>query len=117
MDLSIWYTHQFIQNEQTQIRSGAREKSRFKLAHLPVLAGSVTATVYRKDEAIQTLQINSEGVYEFNSLKNSNVKAVSGKFSPNNGAIEISWNEPPGENYLLVSYEYEMDKNDNRHDS
>ena len=112
-NLDIWYTSQFVQNEQTSTDAGGLQTSQYApLEHTPILAGTVTGTVYKAGVAIQTFTVSSTGTFNFNSLVAGVVGVAStGSLNLSTGEIVVNWTAAPGPNNLVVSYEYNMECN------
>jgi hypothetical protein len=112
-NLDIFYSSQFVQNETTSTDPGNIVTAVYApLEHTPVLAGTVTGTVFDGGTAIQTFTVSSAGVFTFNDLVSGLVvKATSGTINLNTGEVTVTWNSAPGPNNLVVSYEYNMECN------
>src|SRR5271156_2646784 len=68
-NLDIFYTHQFVQNETTTVDSGVSVSSAYApLEHTPILAGTVTGTIYDGSTAVQTFVVSSTGTFTFTSV-------------------------------------------------
>jgi len=109
-NLDIWYSHQFIQNEVSSTDLGGDALSVFSaFEHTPVLAGTVTGTVYDGNVAVQTFVVSSSGVFTFNSIGSPATFVTAGSLNLSTGEMTLTWNDPPGENHVVVSYEYNME--------
>lgn len=106
-NLDIWYNTQFVQNETSNFDSGKSTESHFvPLEHTPVMEGTMTGTLYRGDTAVQTFSVSSSGVFSFTDIGRPVVKAIGGSLKLNTGEVSITWNKRPGQNRMVVSYEY-----------
>lgn len=112
-NLAIYYSSQFIENETTTTDAGVIVTSTYApLEHTPVLAGTVTGTVFDGSTAIQTFTVSASGTYTFTDLSSGlSTKATSGTINLTTGEITVTWNNAPGENHLVLSYEYNMECN------
>ena len=109
-NLSVYYSHQFVENE-TQTDAGGDTTSVFVLEHTPVLPGTVTGTVYNGTVATDTFVIDMEGTFTFSTVDHTSPYATGGTLDVTAGEIEITWSGDPGANSVVVSYEYNMECN------
>ena len=109
-NLSVYYSHQFVENE-TQTDAGGDTTSVFVLEHTPVLPGTVTGTVYNGTVATDTFVIDMEGTFTFSTVDHGSPYATGGTLDVTAGEIEITWSGDPGANSVVVSYEYNMECN------
>lgn len=113
-NLDIFYSSQFVQNEVSSTDAGADATSVFDpLEHTPVLAGTVTGTIYIGSTATQTFSVNSSGTFSFTTISGV-VPAqlvTGGTLVANTGEITLTWDGAPGANHIVVSYEYNMECN------
>lgn len=111
-NLDIFYSSQFVQNETSNTEAGAGTTVTFDpVEHTPVLAGTVTGTVYDGAVAVQTFVVSASGAFTFSLLGSPATYAVSGSLNTSTGEISLTWNSAPGENHLVLSYEYNMECN------
>ena len=111
-NLDVFYSHQFVQNETTSTDAGADTTSVFSpFEHTPVLAGTVTGTVYDGATAIQTFVVSSAGSFTFTDIGTPSPKATGGSLNLSTGELQLTWNGNPGNNNCVVSYEYNMECN------
>lgn len=112
-NLDIWYAHQFVQNEVTSTDDGADASANYApLEHTPVLAGTVTGTVYDGSVAIQTFVLSSAGVFTFSDIGVVTIKATNSgsSLNLNTGELVLAWTGgTPGANHVVMSYEYNME--------
>lgn len=112
-NLDIFYSSQFVQNEVSNVDAGAGTTVTFDpVEHTPILAGTVTGTVYDGTTAIQTFVVSSAGSFTFTpigALAATHVTA--GSIDLGSGEITLTWNNAPGNNNVVVSYEYNMECN------
>lgn len=115
-NLDIYYTHQFIQNEVSSTHPGGSSVSATyaPLEHTPVLAGTLTGTVYDGTTAIQTFVVSSSGTFTFTDIGTVTVKAQSSGSSVDltTGEVVLKWTGgDPGDNHFVTSYEYNLECN------
>ena len=109
-NLDIFYSHQFIQNESTNTDIGDDTVSVFApLEHTPVIAGTITGTVYDGNVAVQTFVVSENGTFTFTDLGTPVNKATAGSVNVTTGALTFTWNNAPGDNHVVLSYEYNME--------
>ena len=113
-NLDVFYSSQFVQNESTA--SAATPASAViaygSLEHTPVLAGTVTGTVYYNTAAVQTFVVNSSGSFTFTTVSGA-VLATAGSLNLNTGEFGLTWNASAagGLSNVVLSYEYNMECN------
>lgn len=110
-NLDIFYSHQFVQGEVSSTDAGADVTSVFApLEHTPVLAGTVTGTVYDGASAIQTFVVSEAGAFTFTDLTAPlATKATGGTINVTTGEVTLTWNGAPGENHVVINYEYNLE--------
>jgi hypothetical protein len=108
-NLSVYYSHQFIENE-THTDAGGTSTA-VTVEHTPILAGTMTGTVYDGATAIQTFVVAQNGTFTFTDISTPNPKVTSGTVDLTTGEIELTWGSNPGPNSVVVSYEYNMECN------
>jgi len=114
-NLDVYYSSQFINNEATSTDGGDDTTSVFSpLEHTPVLAGTITGTVYDGSTAIQTFVVSTAGTFSFTDIGSPSPKAVAGGSSIDltTGEFTLAWTGgAPGPNHCTISYEYNMECN------
>jgi hypothetical protein len=109
-NLDIFYSHQFVQNERTSTDAGADTTSVFSpLEHTPILAGTVTGTIYKGATAVQTFSVSSGGAFSFTAIGNPEDFVQAGTVNVTTGEITLTWNNNPGTNNLVLSYEANLE--------
>ena len=109
-NLDIFYSHQFVQNERTSTDAGADTTSVFSpLEHTPILAGTVTGTIYKGATAVQTFSVSSGGAFSFTAIGNPTDFVQAGTVNVTSGEITLTWNNAPGTNNLVLSYEANLE--------
>ncbi len=109
-NLSVYYSHQFVENESSSVDVGGTTTSH-TLEHTPVLAGTVTGTVYDGDVAVQTFVVSESGSFTFSDIGTPAAKVTSATLNLTTGEMVLTWNSDPGANRVVVSYEYNMECN------
>lgn len=109
-NLSVYYSHQFVENE-TQTDAGGDVTSVFTLEHTPVLAGTMTGTVYNGATVTDTFVVSQSGVFTFTTVDHGSQYATAGNLDLTSGELTLTWNADPGANSVVVSYEYNMECN------
>lgn len=109
-NLDIWYDNSFVQNETHTHQGGASNLS-FVVEHTPVLAGTMTGTIYRGEVAIQTFVISQAGAATLTSIGNPGHRVLGVALNPATGVLNFQWNSPdPGENKIVINYEYNLEQ-------
>jgi len=109
-NLDIFYSSQFVQNEVTSTDAGTIVTAAYApLEHTPVLAGTVTGTIYDGSTAVQTFVVSSAGSFTFADIGSPSPKVTSGSLNVNTGEMVLTWNSVAGANHVVVSYEYNME--------
>ena len=113
-NLDIFYSSQFVQNETTNslVTAASSTVTYGALEHTPVLAGTVTGTVYYNATAVQTFVVSSSGTFTFTTVSGS-VLATGGALNLNTGELSLTWNSSAAgaTSYCVLSYEYNMECN------
>lgn len=108
--LDLYPSSQYVQNEVLETNRGSSKFTLYApLSHTPVLRQTMTGTVYVGTKAVQTFFSNALDKFEFADLGTPLIKAVEGEMNKMTGEIALTWNSEPGENYCVVSYEYNME--------
>ena len=115
-NLDIFYTHQFIQNETTSTDAGlhANLTSVFApLEHTPILAGTVTGTAYDGAVPAATFYFDQNGTFHRTDLTGggTTLNAAGSTLNLTTGELHLIWTADPGSNYAKISYEYNMECN------
>lgn len=111
-NLEVFYTHQFVQNETSSTDAGGDTSSVYApFEHTPILAGTMTGTVYDGSTAVQTFVVAESGTFTFTDIGTPAAKATAGTLDLVTGEMTLTWDNDPGENHVVVSYEYNMECN------
>ncbi len=109
-NLDIYYTHQFVQNETSSTDAGGDTNSVYApLEHTPVLAGTLTGTVYDGSTAVQTFVVSEAGTFTFTDIGSPTNKGTAGTLDTVTGEVSLTWNNDPGANHIVASYEYNLE--------
>lgn len=108
-NLSVYYSHQFIENETHTDAGGT--STVVTVEHTPILAGTMTGTVYDGAVAIQTFVVAQSGAFTFTDIGSPSPKVSAGTVDLTTGEIALTWGSDPGANSVVVSYEYNMECN------
>ena len=110
-NLDIFYSSQFIQNE-TQTSGGGSTGANFVLEHTPILAGTVTGTVYDGAVAVYTFVVPSgSSSLTLTAIGSPSPTVSAGTLNITTGELALTWSADPGANSVVVSYEYNMECN------
>jgi len=109
-NLSVYYSHQFVENE-TQADAGGDTNSVHTFEHTPVLAGTITGTIYDGVVAIQTFVISEAGVFTKTDIGTPVPKVTAAAMNLTTGELSLTWDGDPSANKVIVSYEYNMECN------
>lgn len=111
-NLDIYYSHQFVQNETTSTDDGLDTLAVFNpLEHTPILAGTVTGTIYDGATAVQTFVVSETGTFTFSLLGAPATFVTAGSLNLTTGELTLTWNLAPGDNHVVINYEYNMECN------
>lgn len=113
-NLNIFYSSQFVENETSSTDAGADVTSVFTpLQHTPILAGTMTGTVYDGATAVATFTVSEAGVFAFTAIgvPAINPIALGSTLNTTTGELVITWDAAPGANNVIVNYEYNMECN------
>jgi hypothetical protein len=108
-NLDVFYSHQFVQNESHADTGGTTTD--FTVEHIPVIAGTMTGTVYDGATVVNTFVVAAGGTMSVALVGNPTNKVTSGTLDPSTGVVSLTWNNNPGDNTVVVSYEYNMEGN------
>lgn len=115
--MSIFYGNQFVQNETVPSLSILGIHSSFRTSHIPIVEGTLTATVIVGGVPIQNLVATTSNTFVFTDIGQPVTKIVTGSIDCASGTINLTWNNqsflanavPMGRKglpHLVVSYEY-----------
>ena len=111
-NLDMWFSSSFVNNETLSTDDGGDTAAVFAaFEHTPVVAGSVTGTIYDGSTAVQTFTINQAGTFAFTDIGSPSPKCTGGSLDVSTGEMTLTWNSAAGANHAVVSYEYNMECN------
>ena len=112
-NLDIYYSHQFVENETSSTDDGGDTLSVFSpLEHTPILAGTITGTIYDDSVgAVQNFSVDENGTFAFTSIGSPTNSVTSATLDLTTGEMTMTWNNAPGSNHVVISYEYNMECN------
>jgi hypothetical protein len=108
-NLSIFYSHQFVQNESHTDAGGS--STTWTLEHTPIISGTVTGTAYDGGVAVATFTVAANGDLVITDIGSPAVTLDSGTLSYSEGTLSVTWASDPGAHSVVVSYEYNMECN------
>lgn len=108
-NLDIFFSHQFV-SQETQTNAGGGTSLTYGLEKTPVLAGTITGSIYDGSTLIQTFVISQAGVFTFTTVGvPPGGVATAGSIDLVTGVITLTWDVDPGANSVVVNYEYNME--------
>ncbi|RDJ35594.1 MAG: hypothetical protein DWQ19_12315 [Crenarchaeota archaeon] len=111
-NLDIYYSSDFVQNETSSTDAGGDVTSVFSpFEHTPIIAGTMTGTVYDGSTAVQTFTVSQAGTFTFTTVNSDTQLATAGTLDVTTGEMTLTWDGDPGANHVVVSYEYNMECN------
>jgi len=112
-NLETFYSHQFVQNETSSTEAAGVNVTYDALEHTPILAGTMTGTVYDGGTAVQTFVVDESGNFTFTDIGTPATSVSSATLDLVTGVIAATWSGggAAGNNNLVVSYEYNMECN------
>ena len=109
-NLSIYYSSQFVQNENHP-DAGATSATTFVLEHTPVLAGTITGSIYLAGTMSQTFSFSSNGVFIPVTIGSPAQTVTAATLDLATGLVSFTWSGTPGTHNTTISYEYNMECN------
>lgn len=111
-NLDVFYSSQFTQNEVSTTDPGVVVLASYgPLEHTPVIAGTVVGTIYDGATAVQTFQVSAANAFTFTAIGAPVNSVTAGTINNVTGEITFTWNNAPGPNHFVASYEYNMECN------
>ena len=111
-NLAIYYADQFVENETSTTDVGDDVTAVFApLEHTPIFAGTVSGTIYDGTTAVQTFTVSEAGTFTFTDVGTPSPKVTAATLNVTTGEMTLTWNSAPGENHMVVNYEYNMECN------
>jgi hypothetical protein len=107
-NLDIWYSHQFISSE-TQSNAGGGTALQYTLEKTPVLAGTITGSIYDGGVLVYTFVVSQAGTFTFTSVGSPSPTVSAGAINLVTGVMTLTWSADPGANSVVVNYEYNLE--------
>jgi hypothetical protein len=107
-NLDIWYSHQFVSNE-TQANAGGGTVLQYKFERTPVLAGTVTGSIYDDSVLIYTFVIASDGTFTKTAVGSPSPTVSTGVLNLVTGVLTLTWSADPGVNSVVINYEQNLE--------
>lgn len=109
-NLDVFYSHQFVQNETHESVSGNVTSA--TLEHVPVIAGTVTGTVYDGTTVVNTFVVPATGSsLSLTTVGSPSAYVTAGSLDVSNGNLSLTWSGSSGGSKVVISYEYNMENN------
>lgn len=111
-NLAPYYSSQMVQQETTSTDAGGDVTSVFSpLEHTPIIAGTLTGTVYDGSTAVATFIVNESGTATVTDIGSPSPTCDDVSINVTTGALTLTWSSDPGANHAVVNYEYNMECN------
>jgi hypothetical protein len=91
-------------NTNTGADIGSSTTTVYTLGNTPLVAGSLSGTIYKGATAVQTFEVDVLGAFTFHDISSPATKAVAGSLHLGLGTITLTWNNAPSTNHAIVSY-------------
>jgi len=109
-NLDVFYSHQFVQNEVHQNLSANVTSA--TLEHIPVIAGTVTGTVYVGTQVVNTFVVPAAGsTLSLTTVGAPSAYVTAGTLAVADGTLSLTWSGSSGGSKVVISYEYNMENN------
>lgn len=109
-NLDIFYSHQFVQNERLA-DAGGDTTSTFTLERGPILAGTITGTIYDGATAVYTFNFSAGGTFNKTDIGTPSPTVSAGSIDLTSGELTLTWSADPGANSVVMSYESNLECN------
>ena len=109
-NLDIFYSHQFVQNERL-VDAGGDTTSAFTLERGPILAGTITGTIYDGATAVYTFNFSAGGAFNKTEIGSPDPTVDAGSIDLTSGELTLTWSGDPGANSVVMSYESNLECN------
>lgn len=109
-NLDIFYSHQFVQNERL-VDAGGDTTSTFTLERGPILAGTITGTIYDGATAVYTFNFSAGGAFNKTEIASPSPAVTGGSIDLTSGELTLTWDGNPGANSVVMSYESNLECN------
>jgi len=96
--------------KETVHSDGSNAVTRYVLENSRIVPGTLKGVVYRKRIAIQSFETTDQGKFVFSTIgQYSDNSVLTGEIDQWRGEVSFSWNTPPKENHIEVSYDYKVE--------
>lgn len=109
-NLNNHFSDQFVQDE-TRSNAGGGTSLTYQLEKTPVLSGTLQGSIYDGTTLIQTFVVSSAGTFSFTDVGSPSPKVSAGSLDLVTGLVTLTWGSDPGTNSIVVSYQYNMECN------
>lgn len=103
-NVDIWYSHQFVSSE-SQANAGGGTVLQYQLERSPILAGTVTGSIYDGGTLIYTFVIAQNGTFTATAVGSPSPTVSAGSLNLVTGVLTLTWSADPGANNVVVNYE------------
>lgn len=112
-NLDIYYSSQFVENEATSTHAGGAglAYTYAPLEHTPILPGTMTGTAFDGAAAAATFTVDQNLAFTFTAVTGAINFPNAGVLDVTTGELTLTWNNDPGSNNCVLSYEYNMECN------
>jgi hypothetical protein len=93
-----------VTNQNTGVDLGSTTTTTYTLTNTPIVAGTLTGTIFDGNVAIQTFEVDVDGSFSFDDIGTPTAKATAGTLNLGTGKVVLTWSQAPGSNSALVSY-------------
>lgn len=111
-DLSIYYAHQYVANEESSSPNCGTELC-YWLQHTPILPGSIIGAVFVGDTRASDITAPSGGGIAFVDRDITEGRVLTGKMDYIKGWLHLTWDRKVKNTKVVVSYEYDSEPNPN----
>lgn len=110
-NLDIWYTHQFVsqENQASAGTGGGAGSTQYQLEHVPVLAGTMTGQIFDGGTLVYNFVVSQAGAFTFTPVGSPSPVVTGGALNLVTGVVTLSWGADPGANNTVFNYEYNLE--------
>lgn len=110
-NLAQHFSDQFVQDE-TRANAGGGTALTYTLEKTPVLSGTLTGNIFDGSTLIKTFVVSSAGTFTFSNVAGvPSPDVTAGSIDLVTGLVTLTWSADPGANSIVVSYQYNMECN------
>jgi len=97
----------FSTDETSSVDDGVDTVSNYDvLDHVPIVAGTLSGTIFDGAVAVQTFSVDSGGAFTLSPIGSPAIRVTAGVLDINTGTLILVWDGTPGDNHVVVEYEY-----------